>query len=71
VGLPIAAFTAYSRITADAHWLSDVVVGSTVGAAVGFSMPYFLHSPEPGEIAWHPAPTPVAGGAALGVGGIF
>lgn len=71
VGLPVAAFTAYSRIASDAHYLSDVVVGSLVGTGIGFSMPFFLHSPKEQQVAWHPVVLPVPGGAAPGVGGWF
>ena len=71
VGLPIAALTAYSRMAADAHYLSDVVVGSVVGAGIGFSMAYFMHSPRERAVAWHPAVLPVPGGAAPGIGGWF
>jgi membrane-associated phospholipid phosphatase len=72
VGLPIAAFTAYSRIAADAHYLSDVVVGSVVGAGVGFVVPYVFHPPlatESKAVTWRPAVTPVSGGAIAGVAG--
>lgn len=44
VGGAIAATTAYLRIAADKHWLTDVVVGAVVGAGIGFAVPYFFHS---------------------------
>lgn len=44
VGLPMAAFTAYSRIAGDAHYFTDVLTGSLVGAAVGFAIPFFFHN---------------------------
>jgi membrane-associated phospholipid phosphatase len=44
VGGAVAATTAYLRIAADEHWLTDVVVGALVGAGVGFAVPYFFHS---------------------------
>ena len=72
VGLPIAAFTAYSRVAADAHYMSDVVTGSLVGAAIGFSMPYFFHAPvgrADASIAWRPAILPLPNGAAVGIAG--
>src|SRR5271154_2244333 len=40
VGGAVAATTAYLRIAADKHWLTDVVVG----AAIGFAVPYLFHS---------------------------
>jgi membrane-associated phospholipid phosphatase len=46
VGAAIAVTTAYLRIAADRHWLTDVLVGAVVGAAVGVAMPYAFHSPE-------------------------
>jgi len=73
VGLPVAGFAAYSRVAADAHYASDVLVGSLVGAGIGFAMPYFLHAPENPEagVAWMPTLIPVDGGAALGATGAF
>lgn len=73
VGLPIAAFTAYSRVAADAHYLSDVLVGTALGAAMGFSLPYFSHAPlaRAGVVSWRPMLIPAAGGAQAGVGGFF
>lgn len=46
VGLSLATFTAYSRIAAKKHYLTDVLVGGLVGAAVGFSIPWLLHQPK-------------------------
>jgi membrane-associated phospholipid phosphatase len=43
-----AAITAYLRIAADKHWLSDVVVGMVIGAGIGFAVPYVFH-PAIGE----------------------
>jgi len=43
VGGAVAATTAYLRIAADKHWLTDVVVGMVVGAGIGFAVPYFFH----------------------------
>jgi len=52
--VPVALATGYLRIAADRHYTTDVVVGWTFGAAVGFAVPYFLHRRRaPG------APTPV------------
>ncbi len=44
VGGAVAATTAYLRIAADKHWLTDVVVGAVVGAGIGFAVPYLFHS---------------------------
>jgi membrane-associated phospholipid phosphatase len=35
------------RLAADRHWVSDVIVGHLVGAAVGFGLPWLLHYQEP------------------------
>jgi membrane-associated phospholipid phosphatase len=45
VGGAIAAATAYLRIGADEHWLSDVLVGLAVGVGIGFAVPYVFHGP--------------------------
>jgi membrane-associated phospholipid phosphatase len=42
VGLPLAAGAAYLRMAADKHYATDVIVGSIVGAALGFAVPW-LH----------------------------
>ena len=44
VGGAVAAVTAYLRIAADKHWLTDVIVGAVVGAGIGFAVPYVFHS---------------------------
>jgi membrane-associated phospholipid phosphatase len=44
VGGAMAATTAYLRIGADKHWLTDAVVGMVVGAGIGFAVPYVFHS---------------------------
>jgi membrane-associated phospholipid phosphatase len=44
VGLVAASTTGYLRIAADRHWLTDVLVGAVVGAAVGISVPLVFHS---------------------------
>jgi hypothetical protein len=44
-GGAFAAMTAYLRMAADKHWLTDVLVGIVVGAGIGFAVPYLFHSP--------------------------
>ena len=58
-----AATTAWLRVGADRHWLTDVVVGAGVGSAVGFGVPLLVLRPA-GE---RPAVTlvPAPGGLAL------
>lgn len=42
VGLSLATTTAYLRIAADRHYLTDVVVGAVAGSAVGYLWPRFV-----------------------------
>lgn len=70
VGLPIAAFTAYSRIAGDAHYLSDVVLGSLFGAAMGFLIPYLFHRPNSATNE-SIAMTPLVSGSTVGFSGSF
>jgi membrane-associated phospholipid phosphatase len=44
-GMTFATAGAYLRIAADRHYATDVAAGMLVGAAVGFSVPYFAHRP--------------------------
>lgn len=44
--LTIAAATAVLRISADRHYLSDVLTGATIGFAVGYFLPKLLYSFE-------------------------
>lgn len=39
VGLAIATATAYFRVAADRHWVSDVVGGAVVGSGIGVAVP--------------------------------
>ncbi len=67
-GAAIAAGTAYMRIAADQHYLTDVLTGAVVGSAVGAGVPW-LHRPGSAarSLAFVPAPLPwlVAGGGGL------
>jgi membrane-associated phospholipid phosphatase len=63
------------RIMADKHWLTDVLVGYTVGASVGLGLPWLLHyqhhvTPDLSgigipRVAWVPAATPEGGSLSL------
>jgi membrane-associated phospholipid phosphatase len=56
VGSMLAAGTvATLRVVGDQHHLSDVLVGSSVGTAIGFAVPYLFH------YAWGPVETDEAG----------
>ena len=43
---------AYLRIAADRHYATDVLTGSAVGSAIGFSVPYLAHRPVRDEAAF-------------------
>jgi len=45
VGLAAASFTAYLRMAAAKHYLSDTLVGAGVGSLVGWAVPYLFHRP--------------------------
>ena len=45
VGLAAASFTAYLRMAANKHYLSDVLVSAGVGSLVGWAVPYLFHRP--------------------------
>ncbi len=45
-GGALAFTTAYLRIAADKHWLTDVLVGMAIGSAVGVVLPYVFHRPD-------------------------
>jgi len=45
VGLAAASFTAYLRMAADKHYLSDTLVGAGVGSLIGWAVPYLFHRP--------------------------
>ncbi len=41
--MPVASLTAYFRVAADKHYLTDVLAGAGVGSAIGFGLPYLAH----------------------------
>jgi membrane-associated phospholipid phosphatase len=43
-GLAIAATTAYLRIAADKHWLTDTLGGAAIGSAAGYIVPRLARS---------------------------
>jgi membrane-associated phospholipid phosphatase len=43
-GGALALGTGLLRIAGDAHWASDVLVGAVAGGALGFAVPFLLHS---------------------------
>ncbi len=52
VGMPFAVAVAYLRVASDDHWMSDVLVGTAAGGAMGFAIPYFAHRPGVRVVAW-------------------
>jgi membrane-associated phospholipid phosphatase len=44
----LAAGTGYLRVAADRHWLTDVLVGTIVGVAIGVAVPLLFHAPAGG-----------------------
>jgi membrane-associated phospholipid phosphatase len=50
VGLPLAVASPLLRMAADRHYASDVLVGSAMGALVGWAVPTLLH-PRTGGLA--------------------
>ncbi len=69
IGAPLAAATGYFRIAGDMHYVSDVLAGAAVGAAIGVAVPRLLHPRAPGG---DPAAPPAAvAPLPLGVAGTF
>ena len=63
VGLGLATATAYLRIAADKHYLTDVVAGGAVGAAAGLGLPRLLPGlPEGVTVVPSPGGLAVVGG---------
>lgn len=61
LGLSLATTTAYLRVAADRHYLTDVVAGAIVGSAVGYGWPRFVTRYLHRELAsLVPTPTGVA-----------
>jgi membrane-associated phospholipid phosphatase len=63
VGLGLATTTAYLRIAADKHYLSDVIAGGAIGAAAGLGLPRLLPGlPEGVTVVPSPGGLAVVGG---------
>lgn len=48
-GLTLATFVGYSRIAADQHYMTDVLMGAVMGAGIGFAVPFFFHRASEAE----------------------
>jgi len=71
-GLTFATATAYLRVAADRHYLTDVLTGAAIGAAVGWTVPRLVERrpkppANPAELA-KPRPLVPAFSVALGPG---
>jgi membrane-associated phospholipid phosphatase len=65
VALPIAAGAPLLRMAADRHYLTDVLVGSAVGAAFGWGIPTLFHGRAEGQPATRLRILPAPGGLAV------
>ena len=62
----LGAATAYLRIAANEHYLTDVVTGAAMGTAVGVGVPYWFHRQRVrGQTCGTVAVLPIAHGGAL------
>jgi hypothetical protein len=65
-----ALATAFTRVVADRHYASDVIVGTGVGFGIGYAVPVLLHYSRSGkQVAIGPDAT--CGSTCLGVSGTF
>ena len=64
-GAVIGTATAYFRIAADQHYLTDVLTGAVMGTAVGVGVPALFHRPRYSSDAGSFTLTPATGGAQL------
>jgi PAP2 superfamily len=65
-----ALATATTRVVADRHYASDVIVGMGVGFGIGYAVPVLVHYSHSGkQVAIGPDPT--CGGNCIGVTGTF
>jgi membrane-associated phospholipid phosphatase len=69
-GLTCAAATAYLRVAADRHYLTDVLAGAALGAAVGWVVPRLIdRRPDEGGEAVVARPTPPVAAFGFVIGG--
>lgn len=77
----VSALTGMTRLVADCHWASDVILGWGVGAFSGYVLPAVLHygfgrgravgQMHVGSLTMMPVPETYPGGAGLGLRGMF
>ena len=73
-GVPIAATTAYLRVAGDKHYVTDVLVGSAMGAAFGALVPLLFHarkSDDPAAAAFSPGVVNAPSAPIIGTSGTF
>jgi membrane-associated phospholipid phosphatase len=58
-GVTISAITGFLRIASDKHYLTDVLAGAAIGAAVGILVPVIFHGRRDEDAASQPRPFPV------------
>ena len=64
-GLVLSAFTAYLRMAAEQHYLTDVLAGAALGSLVGWAVPFLFHRPAKASATAAPAVVLPTGGFAL------
>ena len=72
--LALATTEGMLRVLGDRHYVSDVIIGGSLGFAFGFAMPVLLHYVKwarRGPISWYPAPMVGPDRAGLVLGGSF
>ncbi|MEJ7599864.1 MAG: phosphatase PAP2 family protein [Kofleriaceae bacterium] len=68
----LAVVTGYLRIASDAHYATDVIAGSVVGAGIGLAVPLLLHRQHLSRgTKVLPHVSPSSGGAVFSLGGMF
>jgi hypothetical protein len=67
-----ALTTATTRVVADRHYASDVILGAGIGFGFGYAVPVLLHYSYPkSDLTLNVAPDPSCGGNCIGVRGTF
>lgn len=67
--LAAAATVGTMRVMSDQHWVSDIMIGATVGSTIGFGLPWALHyrggatasANEPSDFSINVVPSPTGG----------
>jgi membrane-associated phospholipid phosphatase len=77
----LATLTSISRVAADEHWASDVLIGAGAGWLYGYYLPKLLHfhaakvtktaDGRPRDVTWFPSLTGTSSSGVLGVMGMF